>query len=373
MGMRYNRKKGFIPIAQPNFGVEELIFVTDALKSGWVSSQGKYIDEFEKSFARFCGTRYAVSVANGTAALHLALLSLGIKPGDEVIVPTLTFIATVNAVKYVGAKPVFADSEKSNWCIDPQEIEKKITRRTRAIIIVHLYGHPADMDPILKIAHKYNLYVIEDAAEAHGAEYKGRKVGSIGGIGVFSFYGNKIITTGEGGMLVSNNKDIARKARLFKNHGMGHKKKYWHKVIGYNYRMTNLQAALGLAQLRKIKRSITRKREVAASYSHALSNIKGITLPKEAPWAKSVFWMYCILVEDNFGITKNALMQRLKTSAIETRPIFYPIHKMPPYRNKRRFPVAEALSQKGICLPSSVTLKKDDIERIVRVITRNYV
>jgi len=363
-----------IPIAEPCLGEEELKNVIEAIKSGWISSKGKFIEEFEEKFARYCGVKYGVATSNGTVALHLALTALGIREGDEVFIPTLTFIATANTVRYTGAKPVFVDSHPDYWCIDPGKIEEKVTLRAKAIIPVHLYGHPCDMNPIMKIAKKYNLYVIEDAAEAHGTEYKGRKVGSFGDISCFSFYGNKIITTGEGGMCLTNDKKLAEKMRILRDHGMNPKKRYWYDIIGFNYRMTNLQAAVGVAQLEKIDKFIERKREIARWYSEGLKDLeeKGfIKLHPEMPWAKSVYWMYSILIEDKFRMNREELAGKLGDNRIETRPFFHPIHVMPSYnKEEETFLVAKNLSERGINLPSSVNLKKEEIKKISSVIRK---
>jgi len=296
-----------IPIAEPLLSKEELNNVIEAVKSGWISSKGKFIPEFEEKFAHYCGVKYGIATSNGTVALHLALTALGIGPGDEVIIPTLTFVATANAVTYTGAKPIFIDSQPEYWCIDPEKIEEAITAKTKAIIPVHLYGHPCDMDAILAIAKRHNLYVIEDAAEAHGAEYKGRKVGSFGDISCFSFYGNKIITTGEGGMCLTNDEKLAEKMRILRDHGMNPNKRYWHDVIGFNYRMTNMQAAIGVAQLKKLDGFIERKRNIAKWYTEELKDLaeqKILTLSPEMSWAKCVYWMYSIFMlssnEDSF-------------------------------------------------------------------------
>jgi len=362
-----------IPVAEPVIGKRELELVTEAVKSGWVSSKGKFIKEFETKFAEYIGVEYGVAVSNGTAALHLALVTLGIGKGDEVIIPTLTFASVANAVIYTGAKPVFIDSHPDYWCINPNSIEKRVTTRTKAIIVVHLYGHPCDMDRILKIAEENNLYVIEDCAEAHGAEYKGKKVGSFGDISCFSFYGNKIITTGEGGMCLTNDSKLAEKMRFLRDHGMRPERRYWHEVIGFNYRMTNLQAALGVAQLEKINDFIKKKREIAEIYNSQLKNIEGVILPPEMPWAKNVYWMYSILIsEENYGLNRDGLMKKLAEKGVETRRFFYPLHMMPPYRKYVKnctFHVAERLSSCGINLPSSVKLTKDDIEKIIQVIS----
>lgn len=361
-----------IPIAEPLLGKKELKNVMEAVKSGWISSKGKFITEFEEKFAQYCGVKHSIAVSNGTVALHLALVALDIGIGDEVIVPTLTFIATANAVKYTGATPVFVDSDPNYWGIDPEKIEKAITVKTKAIIPVHLYGHPCDMDPIMDIAKKYNLFVIEDAAEAHGAEYKGKKVGSFGDINCFSFYGNKIITTGEGGMCLTNDEKLAQKMRILKDHGMNLNKKYWYDVIGFNYRMTNMQAAIGVAQLKKLDKFIKNKREIANWYSSGLKEIEGkkfIKLPVEMPWAKNVYWMYSVLIKNGFKMDRDKLMEKLKEKDIETRPFFYPIHIMPLYsKGGKKFLVAEEISKKGLNLPSSVKLSAKEVKSICQVI-----
>jgi perosamine synthetase len=290
------------------------------------------------------------------------LAALGIGNGDEVIVPTLTFIATANAVTYCNAKPVFVDSHPSYWCIDPDKIEEKITENTKAIIAVHLYGHPCDMDKIMDIARKNSLYIIEDAAEAHGAEYKGRKVGSFGDVSCFSFFANKIITTGEGGMCLTNDEELAAKMRILRDHAMNPNKRYWHNVVGFNYRMTNMQAAVGVAQLEKLDRFVEKRRRIAQKYHSLLQGIRGVTLPLEMPWAKNVYWVYSILIEDDFGINRDELMKRLEERGIETRSLFYPMHILPPYQNDERFPAAEELSRKGISLPSGGKLEEEIIE-----------
>jgi len=358
-----------IPVAEPLIGDKELEYVIDCIKSGWVSSIGEYITQFENEFSKYCGTKYGVSCSNGTTALHLALATLGIGKGDDVIVPTLTFIATANAVTYTGAKPIFVDSELYTWNIDPEKIEEKITKNTKAIIPVHLYGHPCNMDTIMDIAKDRNLYVIEDSAEAHGAEYKRKKVGSIGDMGCFSFYGNKIITTGEGGMIVTNNEEIAEKAKFLRDHAMSKEKRYWHDHIGFNYRITNLQAALGVAQLKKLDAFVEKKRLIAKWYAKGLKELEErglIKLHPEMKWAKCVYWMYSILIGDETKVNMDKLMRKLEEKEIETRPFFYPIHKMPPYEeyNHLELPIAEELSRKGINLPSSVKLKKEQIEYI---------
>lgn len=358
----------FIPIYQPDLSGNELRYVTDCIKSTWISSLGRYIDAFEASFATYCGVRFGISCANGTVALHLVLEACGIGRGDEVIVPTLTFVATANAVRYTGAKPVFIDSNPYTWTIDPGLIEEKITRRTKAIIAVHLYGHPADMDPILELAERHHLLVIEDAAEAHGAEYKGQKVGSLGHAAAFSFYGNKVITTGEGGMIVTNDPALAERARFLKDHGMSKEKRYWHPEVAYNYRLTNIQAAIGLAQLERIDEVIEKKRKIATWYNHELADCEMITLPPGAPWARSVYWLYSVLLSEKTRADRDQLMCILKQNGIDSRPFFYPMHQLPPYKSSLPFPVAEKLSAVGINLPSYIALCREKIELICRVL-----
>ena len=354
-----------IPIAEPSFGKEELRNVIECVKTGWISSQGKFVKEFEDSLSGYVVTKYGVATSSGTTALHLALLALGTKPGDEVIVPTLTFIATANVARYCGATPVFVDSHPDCWCIDPDLIEAKITDKTVGIIPVHLYGHSCDMEPILDIAMKHNLWVVEDSAEAIGAKYKGRKVGSMSHISCFSFFANKIITTGEGGMCLTNNEELAARIRILRDHGMDPDKRYWHNEIGYNYRMTNLQAAIGVAQLGRIDELINARRRVADWYNSGLSGLP-ITLPPILEWADPVTWQYTILLSDRQA--KEKVSERLKEKNVEARPMFYPIHTMPPYKGKEQFPVAEDLSGRGLSLPSSPNLTGRQLDYICNCI-----
>lgn len=361
-----------IPVSEPCLNGNEMKYLEDCVTSGWVSSLGKYITTFEQNFADFCGVKHGVAVSNGTVALHLVLAALGIGTGDEVIVPTLSFIATANAVHYTNARVVFADSEAETWNIDPKGIEKKITASTKAIIPVHLYGHPADMDPILDIAHRHHLLVIEDAAEAHGALYKGKRVGSLGDAGAFSFYGNKIITTGEGGIITTDDDKLDARLRFLRDHAMAAEKRYWHTEIGFNYRMTNMQAALGVAQMERIETFIARKRQIAARYSANLADLTTVTLPPEASWAKSVYWMYSFLLNPDFPLSRDEFLRQLRAAGVDNRPFFYPIHQMPPYlesgANTDAFPVADDLSRRGLNLPSAVTLTDAEIDFICLVI-----
>jgi perosamine synthetase len=364
-----------IPVCAPKIGEGEVEYVIKCIRSGWVSGVSKFVEEFEEKFANYCGCKYGVATNSGTTALHLALVTLNIKTGDEVIIPTFTMIATANAVTYTGAKPVLVDAELSTWNIDTSKIEDKITKRTKAIMPVHTYGHPVDLDPIVELAKKYDLYIVEDAAESHGAEYKGKKTGCIGDIGCFSFYANKIITTGEGGMIVTNNEELAEKARWLRAHAFGkHGKHFYHEALGFGYRMSALQAALGLAQLEHIDEFISIRRNNAKLYNSLLSELgEKIALPPEAPWAKNVYWMYSILIQDNFGISRDELMKRLELEGIETRTFFYPIHVQPIYEKQYRgehFPVADELSRKGINLPSGNNLTANEVTYVCECIKK---
>jgi len=352
-----------IPLAEPDIGDEELRNVMEAVKSGWVSSKGPFVEEFEKKFSSYVGMKNSIATSNGTAALHLALMALGMGRGDKVLVPSLTFVATANAVTYTGAEPVFMESHPEYWCVDPSKIEANIDGQTKAIIVVHLYGHPCNMDEIMQLAKDHQLYVIEDCAEAHGAEYRGKKVGSFGIISCFSFYGNKIITTGEGGMCLTNNEEVASKMRILRDHGMDPNKKYWYDLVGFNYRMTNLQAALGVAQLEKIDRLIAKKREIAAKYGKLMEDLSNVTSPPEMSWAKNVYWLYSVLVGREF---RDKIVEHLDAEGIESRPFFRSMHSLPPYKRGLKLPVADELSATGLNLPSGCRLSENQIQEVVQ-------
>jgi perosamine synthetase len=365
--------KRFIPVAEPALVGNEKAYVNDCLETNWISSNGKYISRFESEFADFCGVKHAVACCNGTAALHLALLAAGIGQGDEVIVPTLTFVATANAVIYCGAEPVFVDSEPETWNINPKKIEECITPATKAIIAVHLYGHPSDMDTIINIADRHDLVVIEDAAEAHGAQYKGKKAGSLGNMGTFSFYGNKIITTGEGGMVVTDDEAMARKICLLRGQSMDPNRRYWFPEIGYNYRMTNIVAAIGLAQLEKIEWHLKRRREIAQLYMEHFSSLDALRMQPELPRIRNAFWMSSFVLSEYVPISRDQFANRLKVSGIDTRPFFPPMHQLPMYKNATQansFPVADRLAKNGINLPSHANLNEDDIVYIAESVKR---
>lgn len=353
----------FIPISKPFIGAREKELVLDALNSGWVSSIGKYIDEFEANFARYCGTEYALAVSNGTTGLHLALATLNLQPGDEVIVPDLTFVATANAVAYTGATPILADIDPDTLCIDPASVKSLISKRTKAIVPVHLYGHPADMDALTEIGDAHGVDIIEDAAEAHGAEYRGRRVGGLGKCGVFSFYGNKVITTGEGGMLTTNDREFYQRAKRLRDHAMNPQRRYFHEERGFNYRITNLQAALGVAQLERIDDFLDRRAEIMGWYNSEIATSDSVRLNRVKDWAKSAFWMICLEVDWLDETRRDAFMQALKACGIDTRPYFCTISSMPMYKQSQ-LPVSALKSQTGLNLPSYYELTKPEVQRV---------
>lgn len=353
-----------LPVSAPALVGNERKYVLDCVDSNWISSGGEYVARFERKFAESCGARHAVACCNGTAALHLALLALGVKENDEVIVPTLTFVATANAVTYCNARLVFVDSEAATWNIDPQQIESKITARTRAIIAVHLFGHPAEMDAIRRIARKHNLFVIEDAAEAHAAIYRHRTAGNLADLAAFSFYGNKIISTGEGGMVTTNDDTLAARVRQLHGQGYDSQRRYWFPVIGYNYRMTNLCAAIGLAQIENLDWHIARRHEVAAWYKEFLDDSPFVLRQREQPHARHAYWIFAVTLTDRVRLSRDEVAAKLADEGIETRPVFYPMHTLPPYAHLAAsgdFPVAEKLAERGLCLPTWAGLTRDDV------------
>ena len=355
-----------IPVYQPDLSGNEKRYVNECLDTSWISSRGRFVSEFEERFAKRVGVEHAASVSNGTVALHVALLALGIGPGDEVIVPTLTYIASVNAISYTGAIPVFVDSVPDTWQIDPDDIVRHITPRTRAIMPVHLYGQACDMDAIMDIARRHRLFVVEDCAEGFGTLYHGRHVGTFGDISTFSFFGNKTITTGEGGMVVSPDKTLIERTRHLKGQGLAAHREYWHDVVGFNYRMTNIQAAIGLAQLERADGFIARKRAIAAHYAQGLRGMP-VQVHREAPDTVHSYWMVSVLVEHPEH--REPLRKHLADAGIETRPLFYPVHTMPMHsKNFRRHPVAEDLAWRGINLPSFPGLSDVQINFIVKSI-----
>lgn len=364
-------QRPFIPVSEPDLNGRELEYLRNCVETGWISSAGRYIEDFEKTFAARCGAEHGVACTSGTTALHLALATLGIGPGDEVILPTFTMIATPNAVRYLGATPVLVDSEGVTWNMDLQAVEVAITDRTIAIVAVHTYGHPVDMDRLNAIAAEHGLWVVEDAAEAHGAEYKDRLVGSLADAACFSFYANKIITTGEGGMITTNDADLAATARRLRDHAFSDERHFWHRFVGFNYRMTNLQAAVGLAQVERWDELVQRRIDHARRYSELLAEVEGLKLPPESEDVRNVFWMYGLLILDSFGVSRDELRRSLANNGIETRTFFIPVHLQPIYYRDyedRSFPVAEELGRRGLYLPSGAMLSNEDIEYVAHTI-----
>jgi perosamine synthetase len=366
----------FIPVCSPLLSGNELAYITDAVSTGWISSSGSYLQKFEQAFAEYCGVKYAVGVCNGTVALHLALTALGIKEGDEVIIPDFTMIASAFAVCYTGAKPVFVDADNDTWNIDAAKIEEKITSNTKAIMPVHIFGNICDMDAISSIAKKHNLFILEDAAEAHGAEYKSKKSGSFSDIAAFSFFANKNITTGEGGMVVTNNEELFKKAKYYKNlcFPLDGPRNYIHEDIGFNYRMSNIHAAIGLAQTEKADYYRDLRIKHGLQYRELLSNIPGIVLQKDQKNGKNVFWMngLCVIPE-KYGRTRDELIAHLTENGIDTRLFFNGMHNQPALKKfgcdcSGNYPVSDFLATHGFYLPSGSGLTEDEINKICDLI-----
>jgi perosamine synthetase len=370
--------KEMIPVHEPILGKRELEYVSECIRTGWVSSAGRFINEFEMQWAAYCGRRFGIAVSNGTAALQLAVACLDLKPGDEVILPTFTIISCALAVIHNGGVPVLVDSDPLTWCMDVKQIEAKITARTRAIMAVHIYGHPVDMDPLLDLAEKHGLVIIEDAAEAHGAEYLSgrntshpawRRCGSFGILSCFSFYANKLITTGEGGMVLADDLKLTDKARSLRNLCFQPDRRFYHEQLGFNFRLTNMQAALGLGQLERMDEMVARKRWMSQEYTRRLKDIKALQLPVEEPWARSVFWMYGLVLSQEAGMDAGRFSQRLRELGVETRPFFLGMHEQPAFHQrglflKARYPVAEQLARRGLYLPSGLALTEKQITEV---------
>jgi len=356
------------PVYRPSIKGNELKYVTDCIESTWISSRGKYVDDFEKKFAGYLHSDHATSVCNGTVALHLALLVLDLQHGDEVIVPTFTYIASVNAIAYLGATPVFVDSLPLTWQIDCADVERKITKRTKAILAPHIYGHPCEMERLMEICRQHQLFLVEDCAEAIGSRYHNRLMGTFGDIAAFSFFGNKTITTGEGGMVVTQSVELMNRAKKLKNQGLSNLE-YWHDEIGYNYRMTNICAALGVAQLEHIEEIVAAKIKIASFYRRAFENSE-IEMQGEAPNVLNSYWMCSILVPS--AIERDALRSFLRQSGIETRPLFYPVHSMVMYSHltNELYPIASDISSRGINLPSYPDLKEEEVTFIANQVIK---
>jgi perosamine synthetase len=358
-----------IPVNEPLIGSTEIDNVLDCVRTGWISSAGEYIKEFEDGWARYCGMKHGIAVSNGTTALEVAVSCLELQRDDEIIMPTFTIISCALAIVRNGCKPVLVDCDPHTWCMDVNQVQDKITKRTRAIMPVHIYGHPVDMDPLIEIAQKYNLALIEDAAEVHGAEYKGRKCGGIGDISTFSFYANKIITTGEGGMVLTDNSTYAEKARALRNLCFQADKRFLHTHIGHNFRMTNIQAAIGAAQIEKIDELVDRKRRMGDRYSRLLGKRSELQLPVERPWAKQVYWMYGVVLENGINLDALEFAVQLKDRGIGTRPFFIGMHEQPVFHKmglfkEESYPVAERLARRGLYLPSGITLTGKQIDEV---------
>jgi len=362
-----------IPVNEPRIGLHELEYVRECLQTGWISSEGRFIGAFEQAWADYCGMKFGVAVSNGTTALQLAVACLDLQPGEEVILPTFTIISCAQAITYNGGTPVLVDCDARTWCMDVGQVEAKITPRTRAIMPVHIYGHPVDMQPLWDVARQHNLIIIEDAAEAHGAEYKGARCGSLGDINCFSFYANKIITTGEGGMVLTNNESYANQVRSLRNLCFQKERRFYHTALGHNFRMTNIQAALGFAQVENIEAAIQHKRWMGQEYTRRLSQIKGLQLPVEEAWAKNVYWMYGIVLEPSTGATAEEFAKRLSERGVMTRPFFLGMHEQPVFLARglfvdEHYPVAERLARQGLYLPSGLTLTLEQLEEVCRVV-----
>lgn len=359
-----------IPVSMPDLNGNEQAYAAEAVASTWISSSGRFLDRFEREFAEACGTSHAIATSNGTTALHLALATLCVGPGDEVIVPSMTYIATANAVTYCGATPVFVDIDPQTWCLNPRLIESAITRHTKGIIPVHLLGHPADMDPINEVARTHGLWVVEDAAEATFATYKGRPVGSLGDAATFSFFGNKIITCGEGGAVTFSDSGLERRMRMLRGQGMDPAQRYHFPIVGFNYRLTNVAAAILCGQLERRQAIVSRRQEIVALYAAGLEGVPGIGLRDDAAWAQPAPWLASCLVDPGlFGCRRDDLAEGLANRGIETRPMFIPIHRLPPYRDaarKRRtdLPVTDRLGAMGIMLPAYPQMTDADVRFI---------
>lgn len=362
-----------IPVAEPLITPEDQVLVNEALASGWISSAGPFLDRFERDWAAYCGMPYGIAVSNGSVALDLAVALLDLQPGDEVIMPTFTIISPAQAVVRAGGIPVLVDSDPRTWQMDATQIEARVTPRTKAILVVHIYGHPADMDPIQAVATRHGLTVIEDAAEVHGALYKGQRCGGLGDISTFSFYANKLVTTGEGGMVLVRTTELADRARSLRNLCFQKQQRFLHEELGYNFRLTNLQAALGVGQIERIDKVIDRKRAIAAAYCSQLTGIKGLALPVEESWARSVYWVYGLLIEESTGLDAREMAARLRERGIETRPFFLGMHQQPVFRGRGLFggesyPVAERMARQGLYIPSGLTLTDAQIVEVVQAV-----
>ncbi len=363
-----------IPVNEPVIGDAETRYVEECMRTGWISSAGRFIEQFEREWAAYCGVRHGVAVANGTVALQLAVACLDLEPGDEIIMPSFTIISCALAATYNGAVPVLVDSEPDTWCMDVSQVEARITPRTRAIMPVHIYGHPVDMDPLRELAEKHGLVIIEDAAEAHGATYRGKRCGGLGDVSCFSFYANKIVTTGEGGMLLTNDERIAELARSKRNLCFHEGRRFFHEDAGFNFRITNLQAAIGLGQVERIDELVARKRRMGQRYTEALAGARlPIALPVEREWAENVYWMYGVVLDDAIGFDAVEFARLLAERGVQTRPFFLGMHEQPVFLDAGLFagesyPVAERLARRGLYLPSGLALSDEQMDATVEAV-----
>lgn len=367
-----------IPVNEPLLSGREVEYVVDCVRSGWVSSSGRFLTDFEERWAAYCRRRYGIAVSNGTVALQLAIASLGLAPGDEVIIPTFTIISCATAVIYNGGVPVLVDSDPRTWVMDVNQVREKIGPRTRAIMAVHIYGHPVDMDPLLALADQHGLQIIEDAAEAHGAEYLSarntptanwRRCGSFGSLSCFSFYANKLITTGEGGMILTDDPRLAERAYSLRNLSFQSDRRFYHEELGFNFRFTSLQAALGLAQLERLDDIVARKRWMGEEYTRRLNPLKDLVVATEEPWARSVYWMYGVVLSEATEHDARSFAEELKKRGVETRPFFLGMHEQPAFLHRGLFqdehhPVAERLARRGLYLPSGLALTAEQMDKV---------
>ena len=364
-----------IPVNEPLLNEQAAKYVQECLTTGWVSSEGRFIQEFEKSWAAYCGMNFGIAVSNGTTALEVAVACLDLEPGDEIIVPTFTIISCVLAIIESGASPVLVDSDPETWCMDTAQVEARLSNRTRAIMPVHMYGHPVEMTPLRELADRHDLFIIEDAAEAHGAKCDGRTVGGFGDLSAFSFYANKIITTGEGGMVLTKSSEHAERARALRNLCFRSDRRFYHTELGHNYRLTNVQAAIGLAQVEQIEEHVRRKRWMGKSYTERLSHLSQISLPVEKPWAENVYWMYGVVLADDVPFDAVEFGRRLKLEGVDTRPFFVGMHEQPVLKDRglfsgERYPIAERLARRGLYLPSGLTLTEEQLDTVCTAVEK---
>lgn len=370
--IRNSLKMERILITKPSITELEISYVNDAIRNGWGENGYGYISRFEELFANYLGVDYALATSSCTGAIHLALMALGIQAGDEVIIPDITWIASVEPILYTGAKPVFVDVKEDSWCIDPSKIEGSITPKTKAILVVHLYGNLVEMDEIMAIAQKYNLVVLEDAAEALGSEYKGKKAGSIGDVGLFSFHGSKTFSTGEGGILVTNNDGLYKKASILNDHGRDPKikKTFWMEQYGYKYKMSNLQAAMGCAQIERADELVIKKREVFSWYKEHFLDIENVKLNIEQSYARNSYWMPTVIFDKSLNVDRDKLIQYLKDNSIDSRPFFYPLSSLPMFEEKKENSVSYSIYDRGVNLPSCYDTSRDNVQRVVEQVKR---